>query len=183
MNGPAHISITLALPPSANKSWRPGIATGGYAAMFKRAPYKAWLNEAKRHVAIQAAGDRIPYRYHLRIVLPETLRDPDNSVKALSDALQHGGVISNDKHLRRLVLDVDPERDPTTALLELWALPDVTPPERPRKPVVAEAGLSQNAASFDARKQGVSGRVTVPARVGGSTFALPADKLPPGFRP
>ncbi len=171
MDGPAHISITLPLPPSANKSWRPGIAPGGHAAMFKRAPYKAWLADAKERVAEQAAGDRVPYRYHLRIVLPETPRDPDNSIKLLQDALQRGGVIADDKHLRRLVLEVDAARLDQTALCELWALTDPNP------------ATSCFSTSSEVAKQEVPRPRTVSARVGGSTFALPADKLPPGWTP
>ncbi len=35
MNGPAHISITLPLPPSANKLWRPDIGANGRAMMHQ----------------------------------------------------------------------------------------------------------------------------------------------------
>lgn len=98
--------------------------------MFKRAPYKAWLVEAAWNVAAQRDGDSIPYRYHLRIVLPETRRDPDNSIKQISDACQHGGAIANDKFLRRLVLEVDPSREPDKALIELWATDDPVPKQR-----------------------------------------------------
>lgn len=169
MDGPAHITVVLPLPPSANKSWRPGIGATGQAAMFKRAPYKAWLADAKDRAAEQAAGDKVPYRYQLRIVLPETLRDPDNSIKLLSDALQRGGVIADDKHLRRLVLDVDPARTDATALLELWALPDAAPVKAPKLRVAS-------------RRTGTAAD-TVPARIGGSPFPLPARCLPQGFKP
>lgn len=132
----AHITLTVPLPPSANKSWRPGIGHGSRAAMFKRAPYKAWLEESRLRVAMQLGGETCPYRYHARIVLPETPRDPDNSVKPIMDALQRGGAIANDKHLRRLVLEVDAAREPTTALVELWALPEVAPKRRTRRLVL-----------------------------------------------
>lgn len=168
MDGPAHISITLALPPSANKSWRPGIGAGGHPAMFKRAPYKAWLADAKDRAAEQAAGDRVPYRYHLRIVLPETPRDPDNSIKLLCDALQRGGVIADDKHLRRLVLDVDPARTDATALLELWALPDVPPVPRVRKP---SATTANEPGKVD------TSPCMVPARLGKRTVMVRADRV------
>lgn len=131
MNRPADITLRLPLPPSANKSWRPGITSAGVAAMFKRAPYKAWLAEAAWNVAAQRAGDCIPYRYHVRIVLPETRIDPDNAVKPLQDSCQRGGAITNDKFLRRLVLEVDPSREPDTALIELWATDDPVPKRRP----------------------------------------------------
>ena len=116
------ITLVLPLPPSANKSWRPGMTAKGVPALFKRAPYKAWLDQASWSVAAQRAGDSIPRLYHARIVLPQTARDPDNSVKPLQDACQRGGAIANDKHLRRLVLEVDTERAKGTALIELWAV-------------------------------------------------------------
>ena len=116
------ITLILPLPPSANKSWRPGTNAAGAAAMFKRAPYKAWLEEAAWSVVSQRGGDSIPKHYELRIVLPETRRDPDNSVKPICDSLQRGGAIANDRHLRRLVLEVDATRKPGTALIELWRL-------------------------------------------------------------
>ncbi len=174
MDGPAHISITLALPPSANKLWRPGIGANGRAMLFRRGPYKTWLKHAKEQVAMQAAGDRVPHRYHLRIVLPETARDLDNSVKALGDALQHGGAIADDKHLRRLVLEVDAARVDQTALCELWALPDA---ER-----VTPCFPASNEAAKTSTPRPATARI-VKARCRGKAFALPADRLPPGFRP
>ena len=116
------IVLVLPLPPSANKSWRPGVTAAGVPAMFKRAPYKAWLSEAAWLVATQRHGDSIERHYHARIVLPETRRDPDNSVKPLQDACQRGGAIANDKHLRRLVLEVDPSRREASALIQLWSI-------------------------------------------------------------
>ena len=116
------ILLVLPLPPSANKSWRPGTTAAGIPALFKRAPYKAWLQEASWQVAAQRHGGSVPHHYQIRIVLPDTRRDPDNSIKPLQDACQRGGAIANDKHLRRMVLDVDPERKLQTALIHLWAL-------------------------------------------------------------
>lgn len=116
------IVLTLDLPPSANKSWRPGTTADGVAAMFKRAPYKAWLPATAWSVKVQRRGITLPHRYEILIVLPDTRRDPDNSIKPLQDACQKGGAIANDKHCRRLVLEVDETRKEQNALIHLWGL-------------------------------------------------------------
>ncbi len=48
---------------------------------------------------------------------------------------------------------------------------------------LADVSAPHPVASNDAAKINTPGRLTVRARLGGSTFALPADKLPAGFRP
>lgn len=119
---PPALRLAVELPPSANKSWRPGNLENGAPAMFKRGPFKDWLEAASFSVAAQAGGRRIPGPYALRIAFGEGAKDPDNNCKGISDALQRGGAIANDKHLRRLVLDVLPSGDRRTATVELWAL-------------------------------------------------------------
>ena len=132
MTEPPHIVLVLPLPPSANRMHRRGRTPAGLPIMHKADSYKAWLATAGWEAKAQAAGDSIPYRYHLRMVVPEQLKDPDNLVKPTQDLLQKVGVLANDKHLRRLVLEVDPARD-VTMLLELWALPDAAPKRRPAR--------------------------------------------------
>lgn len=119
---PPALRLLVELPPSANRSWRPGNLPDGTPALFKRLPFKDWLEAASFSVAAQARGRRIPGPYALRIAFGEGAKDADNQIKGLSDALQRGGAIANDKHLRRLVLDVLPSGDSRTATVELWAL-------------------------------------------------------------
>lgn len=126
---PAHVVLRLPLPPSANRIWRVG--KGG--TPHRADAYKAWLQQAGWECVLQRGGDRIPYRYHLRVTLPEQGLDPDNILKPLCDLLQKQRVITNDKHLRCLVLAVDPARDAGTLLVELWATPEPAPAPRKRK--------------------------------------------------
>lgn len=125
---PAHCTITLALPPSLNEIWQPVIKRNGKAAMVKRASYGAWRNGAAWEVMAARRGWQAPGGYHLRVTVPESGFDLDNlSAKQIGDALQAGGAVVNDRHTRRMVLEVDATRTERTALVEIWALPDPTP--------------------------------------------------------
>lgn len=123
------IQITLPLPPSANRMWR--MMRG---QMRKSSEYRAWMADAAVLVAVQAGGDQAQW-FGCSIVLPATRRDPDNSVKALIDALQAGGAIENDRMLRRLELSVDDTRaEADGALIRVWATDPPAPKPRKRKP-------------------------------------------------
>jgi Holliday junction resolvase RusA-like endonuclease len=110
----ADISLTLPLPPSANRIWRMW-----RGRMRKSDEYRAWKDAAAESVALQLAGDGPLRHFTVAIMLPPTRIDPDNRVKPYLDALQAGGAIEDDKRLRCLVLTVDDTRDPTTALIQL----------------------------------------------------------------
>lgn len=110
-------TITLPLPPSANRMYR---RAGGH--MHKSTEYRAWLDNAMRVVAASWDPPALEW-YGLGITLPPTRRDPDNSIKALSDALQAGGAVVNDRMLRTLILTVDDNRAPEDGvLLTLWGV-------------------------------------------------------------
>lgn len=114
---PPHVVLRLPLPPSANRIWRVG--KGG--VVHKADAYRRWLQQAGWECVIQQGGDRIPAAYHMRVTLPQTRRDPDNALKALSDLLQRQRVITDDKHLRGMALLVSRERG-DSVLVELWAV-------------------------------------------------------------
>ena len=123
------IQITLPLPPSANRMWR--MMRG---QMRKSPEYRAWMADAAVLVAVQAGGDQAQW-FGCSIVLPATRRDPDNSVKAICDALQAGGAVQNDRMLRRLELSVDDTRaEADGALIRVWATDAPAPKPRKRNP-------------------------------------------------
>jgi crossover junction endodeoxyribonuclease RusA len=122
------IQITLPLPPSANRIWR-----SWRGVMVKSAEYRAWKDAAALAVAHQVAGHPPLRHYSLSITLPETRADPDNYIKALGDALQAGGAVENDKHLRALTLTVDSARKLASALIYLEAAQPPGPKPRKRR--------------------------------------------------
>lgn len=139
MNRLPDISMTLPLPPSTNRTERSAVV-GGKSIRYSSREYKDWTAFAGYSAISQAHGDRIEYRYHMRVVLPEGRGDADNKVKPLQDMLQKCGVIANDKHLRRLVLEVDPARQKDMILVELWSTDDLPPSSKrtirtPKNPV------------------------------------------------
>lgn len=169
MEGPAHISLTLPLPPSANRLHRRGRDAGGNPVMHKSADYRDWIKRAGQSALTQAAGDAVPYRYAMRIVVPETRRDLDNHIKGTSDLLQNARMVANDRHLRRLLIEVDPTRGGDTMLVELWALPDVAPVPRVRKPRATP--------SNEPAKINTAGPRMVRARLGKRTLLISADRV------
>jgi Holliday junction resolvase RusA-like endonuclease len=118
------IHLTLALPPSTNKIWRPGTATTkdgkSYAALFKRKPYKEWRAIAEAAVGRQRGGQHIERHFGMRITLGKTRTDPDACIKPVLDACQHGGAIGNDKYLRLFQLDVQDGHPSDTVAVSLW---------------------------------------------------------------
>lgn len=169
MDGPAHISLTLPLPPSANRLHRRGRDSTGAVVMHKSGEYRDWIKRAGQLALIQVAGDAVPYRYAMRIVLPETRKDADNYIKPIGDLLQKAHVITNDKHLCRLLVEVNRAREADTMLVELWALPDAAPVQRPRKP--------RATASNDPAKLCTPAPRMVRARLGKRTLLIPADRV------
>jgi len=122
---PPYLCITLPLPPSANRIWR---KMRGH--VVKSDEYRAWKDAAARDVAHQLGGDGPLLHFAALIILPRCRIDPDNRIKPLLDAMQAGGAIEDDKHLRRLVLTVDDARAPDTALIQLSRAE--APPPKPK---------------------------------------------------
>lgn len=109
------LAFTLPLPPSTNVMYR-NVA----GRTLKSREYRAWKETAAWQVAAAMHGAPALLHFEVRLLLPPTRRDPDNSIKPLLDALQAGGAIHDDKHLRKLVLAVDDARaDRETVLIEL----------------------------------------------------------------
>ena len=133
MDRPADITMTLPLPPSTNRTERSTVM-GGRAVRYSTAEYKNWADVAGYAACSQAHGDSVPYRYHMRITLPEQRIDPDNRIKPTQDMLQKCGVIANDRHLRRLVVEVDATRTSDTMVVELWATDEQPKKSRAKKP-------------------------------------------------
>ncbi len=127
MNIAPTICITLPLPPSANRIWRKM-----RGRMVKSDEYREWKDTAAASVAHQLAGDGPLLHFAALIILPRCRIDPDNRIKPLLDAMQAGGAIEDDRHLRRLVLTVDDARDPETALVQLSAA-EAPPPKAKAK--------------------------------------------------
>lgn len=123
MNGEPDITLTLPVPPSANRMWRVG-----NGRTYKSAAYLTWQTHAGYVAALGAAGDRIEGAYALGLTLPKTRMDPDNLIKPINDLMQQVRIVANDRHMRRLSLDLDEAR--TDILVRLWALPT---PEKKRK--------------------------------------------------
>ena len=107
------ISLILTLPPIVNKMWRP---VGG--KLVKRGPSDDWAKAARWEVVAQRQGSTIGGHFAAVILLPESRADIDNRIKALLDACQAGGAISNDKNCRRLLVEIDDTRE-GTVLIEL----------------------------------------------------------------
>lgn len=129
MSDAPDIVLNLPLPPSANRLWRKG--RGGQ--MHKSQDYQVWLTAAGLEVAMQRAGDSIPKHFHVRITLPPTRRDPDNSLKPTLDLLQASGAIANDKHATLIILAVDPRQEADRMRVDLWAVDEPEKPARTRK--------------------------------------------------
>lgn len=87
------------MPPSANRMWRKGPF-----GMHPSAEYKAWKTAASTQVLIGRKGLTIDAPVEVTIVAKQTHkgRDLDNIIKPCVDALQEGGLLSNDNHVRRL---------------------------------------------------------------------------------
>jgi hypothetical protein len=104
--------VHLPLPPSTNRLWRLGRAGGnaaGASLIHKSAIYKSWRSSAAWAVKVALNGVKgLPGAYALRI---RAIRADDrglnlgNIEKPLSDALQEGGVIVDDKLAKRIEIE------------------------------------------------------------------------------
>lgn len=125
MNGEPDITLTLPVPPSTNRLWRTG-----NGRTYKSPEYCAWLTEAGYKAALGAAGDKIDGAYAVALSIPKNRRDLGNHEKALSDLLQHVGIIKDDSHAEDIRITRDRSRE--DVLVRLWALPTPKKPKRKR---------------------------------------------------
>lgn len=100
------IVIDLPTPPSVNRIWRANRA--GPKKVSISPEYKAWRDHADR-MSVATAQFRglktIVGPFEARIVLQRQRGDLDNRHKGVLDWLQSRGVIADDKHCERLVLE------------------------------------------------------------------------------
>ena len=123
------IEITLPLPPSANRIWR-----NFRGRMVKSAEYRDWRDEAADSIAHQMGGQPPLMWFTAAMIMPPTRRDLDNSIKPALDALQAGGAVEDDKHLRALVISVDDNRRGNdTVLIQLRAADEPVKVKKGRK--------------------------------------------------
>lgn len=110
--------LILPMPPSANRLWR--IAG---KSMIKTQHYREWMVKAADGIAYQLGGAQPIAWFSVSIGLPVTRRDPDNGIKPILDALQHGGAIQNDGMLRGLTLDVHDDQPAEWVSIGLFDAP------------------------------------------------------------
>jgi Holliday junction resolvase RusA-like endonuclease len=87
------VALDLPKPISVNSLWR----TTKVGGVYLSAKYKAWRTEVGLLINANRVGG-VPGPYALTVNVSAKWRgDLDNALKALSDALQEHGVISNDR--------------------------------------------------------------------------------------
>ena len=94
-----YASVLLDMPPSTNRMWRKG-ATGIYPS----AEYRSWKSAAA--VEVMAARKGTTWHGPVEVIIIakrlHKLRDLDNNIKPILDALQLGQVIEDDNQVHRL---------------------------------------------------------------------------------
>lgn len=110
--------LILPMPPSANRLWR--IAG---RSMIKTQHYRDWMAKAADGVTHQLGGAPALAWFTVAIGMPVSKRDPDNGIKPLLDALQHGGAVQDDSMLRGLTLDVQDDQPSEWVSIGLFDAP------------------------------------------------------------
>jgi Holliday junction resolvase RusA-like endonuclease len=95
-----YFSCHLDMPPSANRMYR-----RGPFGMHPSAEYKSWKTAAATEVMARRKGTVFdgPVSVIIIATQPHALRDLDNTIKPTLDALQLGGVITNDNQVRSVM--------------------------------------------------------------------------------
>lgn len=88
-----YTSVLLDMPPSANKMWRKGPF-----GMHPSAEYKGWKRDAAMEVMAARRGQKFDHPVEVIIVIKRghKLRDLDNNIKPVLDALEMGQALAND---------------------------------------------------------------------------------------
>jgi crossover junction endodeoxyribonuclease RusA len=110
------VSLRLPMPPSTNRLWRPD-GRGGITLSDR---YRSWKRVAATEIAIQRPGAiEGPYVMDMRVSTRHGV-DLDNTTKAVGDALQAAGVVSNDNLLSRLIVEWADDIDGVEVVLTAW---------------------------------------------------------------
>lgn len=94
-----YASVLLNMPPSANKMWRKGPF-----GIHPSAEYKAWKRDAAMEVMAARRGQKFDHPVEVVVIIKRAhkLRDLDNNIKPILDALQMGQVIEDDNQVHSL---------------------------------------------------------------------------------
>jgi Holliday junction resolvase RusA-like endonuclease len=92
-------SVLLDMPPSSNRMWRKGPF-----GMHPSAEYKAWKTAAATEVMASRKGQTFDHPVEVIVIIKRAhkLRDLDNQIKPILDALQLGQVIEDDNQVHAL---------------------------------------------------------------------------------
>jgi Holliday junction resolvase RusA-like endonuclease len=92
-------SVLLDMPPSTNRMWRKGPF-----GMHASAEYKAWKSSAAMEVMASRKGQTFNHPVEVILIIKRAhkLRDLDNNIKPILDALQLGQVIEDDNQVHAL---------------------------------------------------------------------------------
>ena len=96
---PALLNVQLAMPPSVNSIWRTTVRNGK-PQTYRAKSYTEWMNTAAWTVksAIAKTG-QIKGDVSLFVNLSPRRGDLDNRLKAICDALVHGGALEDDDQI------------------------------------------------------------------------------------
>jgi Holliday junction resolvase RusA-like endonuclease len=90
--------VFLPMPPSSNRLWR-----RGPHGMHASADYRQWKDNAAWDIkSFTFPMIEVPCAVEIIAVQKHKLRDLDNVIKPILDALQLGGLIKNDNQVRSL---------------------------------------------------------------------------------
>ncbi len=111
------INIHCPLPPSANSLWR-----RGSGRTYLHPAYRKWRDDFIVLVQLMKPRPRLDGYFQCTITLnPKKLRkgsDIDNRIKPALDALEHAGVIENDKLARSITVRYGEAPDGCHIMLE-----------------------------------------------------------------
>lgn len=87
-------TLSLPFPPSVNRLWR----VGKGKRVYKDPSYTRWIAQCEAEIFAQRLTPILgSYRLQIDATRPDKRkRDIDNIIKAVSDVLQHTGIIEND---------------------------------------------------------------------------------------
>lgn len=95
--------IRLPVPPSVNALYRNVRGRG----RVKTRLYRQWIKQADKHLMLQAWDIPNGGKCELMIRLPKIRGDVSNRIKAAEDYLVSRGITADDKHNRKVSVEVD----------------------------------------------------------------------------